>query len=104
MLLGASSLPIRVNSLAPSWTATQVLPSLNELLKAVDYDAQSPGVVARAAAYLFADEQRRGEVVYVCGGKYREIEKAVLAPAYEKVKGEGPSDDEVLERIFALGG
>jgi hypothetical protein len=71
-------------------------------LKAVDYDAQSTNVVARAAAYLLVDEARHGEVVYVCGGKYREIEKAVLAPAYDVVKGTGPSDDEVLARIFAL--
>lgn len=104
VLLEASKLPIRVNSLAPSWTATQVLPDLGDLLKAVNYDAQSTDVVARGAAYLFVDEKRHGEVVFVCEGKYKEIEKAILAPAYEKVKGEGPSDDEVLARIFALAG
>jgi hypothetical protein len=104
VLLSASNVPIRVNSLAPSWTATQVLPDLGDLLKAVDYNAQSTEVVARGAAYLFVDEQRHGEVVFVCEGKYKEIEKAILAPAYEKVKGEGPSDDEVLARIFALAG
>ncbi|KAJ4370914.1 hypothetical protein N0V86_008608 [Didymella sp. IMI 355093] len=104
VLLSASKVPIRVNSLAPSWTATQVLPDLGDLLKAVNYNAQSTEVVARGAAYLFVDEQRHGEVVFVCEGKYKEIEKAILAPAYEKVKGEGPSDDEVLARIFALAG
>ncbi|KAF2623672.1 NAD(P)-binding protein [Macroventuria anomochaeta] len=104
VLLQASSLPIRVNSLAPSWTATQVLPGLDDLLKAVDYDAQSTDVVARAAAYLFVDGKRHGDVVFVCEGKYKEIEKAILAPAYGKVKGEGPSDDDVLARIFALAG
>ena len=102
--LSASNLPIRVNSLAPSWTATQVLPDLGDLLKAVNCDAQSTDVVARAAAYLLVDEQRHGDVVFVCDGKFKEIEKAILAPAYEKVKGDGPSDDEVLARVFALGG
>jgi hypothetical protein len=41
-------------------------------------------------------------VVFVCDGKYKEIEKAVLAPAYESIKGEGLSDDEVLAKVFAL--
>lgn len=81
-----------------------MLPDLGALLKAVDYDAQSADVVARAAAYLFADETRHGDVVFVYGGKYKEIEKAILAPAYEKVKGEGLSDDAVLAKILALGG
>lgn len=50
------------------------------------------------------DEKRHGDVVFVYAGKYKEIEKAILAPAYEKVKGDGPSDDEVLARIMALEG
>ncbi|KAF1925216.1 NAD(P)-binding protein [Didymella exigua CBS 183.55] len=104
VLLSASNVPIRVNILAPSWTATQVLPDLGNLLKAVNYDAQSTDVVARSAAYLFVDKKRHGEVIFVCEGKYTEIEKAILAPAYEKVKGDGPSDDEVLARIMALAG
>ncbi|KAF9694145.1 hypothetical protein EKO04_007922 [Ascochyta lentis] len=104
VLLSAASLPIRVNSLAPSWTATQVLPDLGDLLKAVNYDAQPTGVVAKAAAYLMADGKRHGDVVFVCDGKYKEIEKAVLAPAYDQVRGSGPSDDEVLARILALAG
>jgi hypothetical protein len=81
-----------------------VLPNLGDLLKAVNYEAQSTSVVARAAAYLFTDEKRNGEVVFVCAGKFKEIEKAILAPAYEKVRGDGPSDDEVLARILALAG
>ncbi|UPX20789.1 uncharacterized protein EKO05_0011009 [Ascochyta rabiei] len=104
VLLSAASLPIRVNSLAPSWTATQVLPDLADLLKAVDYDAQPTAVVAKAAAYLMVDGKRHGDVVFVCEGKFKEIEKAILAPAYDKVRGSGPSDDEVLARIFALAG
>jgi NAD(P)-dependent dehydrogenase (short-subunit alcohol dehydrogenase family) len=104
VLLQASNLPIRVNVLSPSWTATEVLPGLGDLLKAVNYDAQSAAPVARAAAYLLVDESRHGDVVFVCGGKFKEIEKAILAPAYEKVKGDWPSDDEVLARILALSG
>jgi NAD(P)-dependent dehydrogenase (short-subunit alcohol dehydrogenase family) len=93
ILLSSASLPIRVNTLAPSWTSTQVLP-----------EAQPTSVVARAAAYLMVDGARHGDVVFVCEGKYTEIEKAILAPAYDKVRGEGPSDDDVLAKIFALAG
>lgn len=81
-----------------------MLPDLGDLLKAVNYDAQSTAVVARAAAYLMVDGERKGDVVFVCGGRYKEIEHAVLRPAYDQVRGDGPSDDEVLERIFALAG
>lgn len=104
LVLSASNLPVRVNILMPSWTATQVLPDLGNLLKAVNYEAQSAEVVARGAALLFVDEKRNGEAIFVCGGKFKEIEKAILAPAYDKVKGDGPSDDEVLARIMALEG
>jgi NAD(P)-dependent dehydrogenase (short-subunit alcohol dehydrogenase family) len=97
-----AGLPIRVNSLAPSWTATQVLPDLETLLNAVSVEAQSTAVVARAVAYLMASKSRHGDMVYVCGGKYKEIEKAVLNPAYNAIKGEAPSDDEVLAKVFAL--
>ena len=51
------------------------------------------------------DASRQGNVVYVSDGKYKEIEKAVLWPAYESIKGEGNlSDDEVVERIMGLSG
>lgn len=51
------------------------------------------------------DTSRNGEVIYVSDGKYKEIEKAVLGPAYQTIKGEGnPSDDEILERILGLAG
>lgn len=103
-LVEAAGLPIRVNCLAPSWTATQVLPDLEMLLKAVAQESQSPAVVARAVAYLMADKSRHGEVIFVCDGKYKEIEKAILAPAYETIKGDGPSDDDVLAKVFALAG
>ena len=96
--------PIRINTLAPSWTATQVLPDLKDLLAAVSHNCQSTLVVARAAAYLMASKSRHGDLIYVCDGRYTEIEKTVLAPAYETIKGDSPSDDAVLEKLMALGG
>jgi hypothetical protein len=71
------------------------------IMKGISLEVQEPLVVARAVAYLMVDPSRHGEVIYVSDGKYKEIEKAVLWPALENIKGEGnPSDDEVLERIM----
>jgi NAD(P)-dependent dehydrogenase (short-subunit alcohol dehydrogenase family) len=98
-----AGLPIRVNALTPSWTTTNVLPSMDAIMKGISHEAQAPLIVARAAAYLMVDASRNGNVVYVSDGKYTEIEKAVLWPAVKTIIGEGnPSDDEVLERILAL--
>jgi NAD(P)-dependent dehydrogenase (short-subunit alcohol dehydrogenase family) len=97
-----AGLPIRVNSLAPSWTATQVLPDLETLLSAVSVEAQPTSVVARAVAYLMASKTRHGDMIYVCDGKFKEIEKAILNPAYNAIRGSSLSDDEVLARVFAL--
>ena len=72
-------------------------------MKAVGHESQPTVVVARAAALLMVDASRNGDVIFVSDGKYKEIERSVLAPAYETIKGEGPSDDEILKRIVALG-
>jgi hypothetical protein len=76
---------------------------MDDLMKGAAHEAQSTLVVARCVAYMMVDASRHGEVIYVSDGEYTEIEKAVLWPAYESIKGEGnPSDDEVLRRILAL--
>lgn len=102
-LTKVAGLPIRVNTLAPSWTATQVLPDLKTLLDAVSQACQSTDVVARAVAYLMATKSRHGEIIFVCEGKFKEIENSVLAPAYESIKGDSLSDDAVLAKVMALG-
>jgi NAD(P)-dependent dehydrogenase (short-subunit alcohol dehydrogenase family) len=104
-LVESAGLPIRINTLTPSWTSTQVLPNLEGIMKAVSHESQPTVVVARAAVYLMADKSRNGDVIYVQNGKYSEIEHAVLAPAFQTILGKGnPSDDEILKRIFALSG
>ncbi len=78
---------------------------MEDLMKAISHEAQPTLVVARAAAYLMVDASRHGDVIYVSDGKYTEIEKGVLWPAYLSIKGEGnPSDDEVLARMSGLAG
>ncbi|XP_014551616.1 hypothetical protein COCVIDRAFT_30889 [Bipolaris victoriae FI3] len=103
-LVEVAGLPIRVNTLAPSWTATQVLPDLKNLLAAVSHDCQTPDVVARAVAYLMVDKSRHGELIFASNGKYTEIQNTILAPAYEQIKGDDLSDDAVLAKVMALAG
>ncbi|KAL6884893.1 NAD(P)-binding protein [Trichoderma longibrachiatum] len=96
-----AGLPIRINTLTPSWTTSNVLPGLEDLMKGISHVPQPALVVARAAAYLMVDASRQGNVVYIADGKYKEIEKTILYPAYETVLGQGnPSDDEVLKRLL----
>lgn len=72
-------------------------------MRGISHVPQPALVVARAAAYLMVDASRQGDVIFVADGKYKEIEKSVLLPAYETIKGEGnPSDDEVLKRLLEL--
>lgn len=96
----AAGLPIRINTLMPSWTSTNILPDVASIMKSVSHESQPTMVIARIAALLMVDKSRNGDVIFVSDGKYQEIEKSVLAPAYEKIKGDGPSDDEILRRIF----
>ncbi|KAF4337337.1 (-)-trans-carveol dehydrogenase, partial [Fusarium beomiforme] len=101
-LLEDARLPIRVNTLAPSWTESNVLPSLKSLLNAINIEVQPASIVARCAAYLMANTTMNGQVVHVQRGKYAEVDKAVLLPAYRKIKGDDyPSEDEVFERLAA---
>ncbi|EXM15830.1 hypothetical protein RAB80_003812 [Fusarium oxysporum f. sp. vasinfectum] len=101
-LLKAARLPIRVNTLAPSWKDSNVVLSLKSLLNSINVDVQPASVVARCAAFLMADTTIHGQVVHVQRGKYTEVDKAVLIPAYRKIKGDDyPSEDEVFERLAA---
>ncbi|RMZ73387.1 levodione reductase [Pyrenophora seminiperda CCB06] len=102
-LVEVAGLPIRVNTLAPSWTATQVLPNVKDLLAAVQEDCQPASAVAKIATHLMVDKSRHGDLIYVHGGKFTEIEKSILAPAYDKIKGDAISDDAILGKVMALG-
>lgn len=98
----SQNLPITITILAPSWTSTQVLPDVKGIMAAVSHTSQEPLVVARAVIYLMLNKSRHGEVILINEGKYTGIEKSILLPAYDKIRRDGPSDDEILRRIFAL--
>lgn len=99
-VLEAMKLPIRVNILAPTWTDSSVLPDLKGLMAKIGVDLQPASAVARGAALLMADESRNGHVIHVQCGKYKEIDEAVLLPAFKSILGpDYPSEDEVLRRL-----
>lgn len=70
-------LPIRINSIAPSWTDTGILP--RKLITMVGQDKyQSPDFVARSAILLMADQTRHGELIYIDRGNFLEMENGAL--------------------------
>ncbi|KAI0467311.1 major facilitator superfamily domain-containing protein [Xylaria cf. heliscus] len=78
--LAAESVPVRINGVAPSWTGTNMV--LETTFKKVGIYTQPPVAVARAVAKLMADESRRGHLIHVDHGVYKEIDEAVLLPTY----------------------
>ncbi|KAF5024353.1 hypothetical protein F66182_3583 [Fusarium sp. NRRL 66182] len=99
-LLDAAQLPIRVNTLAPSWTDSSVLPSLRSLLESINVEIQPASVVARCTAYLMADTSRNGQLIHIQRNKCTEIDQAILLPMFERIKGHDyPSEDEVIRRL-----
>ncbi|RYP68523.1 hypothetical protein DL771_006600 [Monosporascus sp. 5C6A] len=102
-VISEARLPIRLNTLAATWTESQVLPNLKEMMETVGVEIQPASAVARAAAYLMVDGSRQGHVIHVQRGKYKEIDEAVLLPAFESIRGKDyPSEDDVLRRLKAL--
>ncbi|RYP67627.1 hypothetical protein DL770_008586 [Monosporascus sp. CRB-9-2] len=102
-VINEAKLPIRLNTLAPSWTESQVLPNLKEMMESIGAGLQPASAVARAAAYLMVDGSRHGHVIHVQLGKYKEIDEAVLLPAFESIKGKDcPDENDVLRRLEAL--
>ncbi|KAF4537024.1 putative short-chain dehydrogenase reductase sdr protein [Lasiodiplodia theobromae] len=64
---------IRINTLAPSWTVTNMVPAALAQLGA---NMQEPDVVARAAGLLLVDSARHNQVVLVHGGRSWELSGA----------------------------
>ena len=94
-------LPIRINTLAPTWTNTSVLPGLKETMASIGVEIQTADSVARAAAMLMANKARNGELIHVQRGKYQELDEAVLLPAVARTRGDYPAEDDVLKRALA---
>ena len=99
-LLQPSSYPfIRLNGIAPSWTATGIVAA--DILRPFGAIVQEPDDVARSVVCLFTDDTRHGELVYSWGGRYVEVNRCEggllegIARLVPNVAMEGP----VLERL-----
>lgn len=97
-VLESAEIPIRINGIAPSWTATGLAPDW--ILKVSGVAWQLPDAVARSVALLMADKARNGELIYSVEGRFREIEKAVYVKALAEVlKGEEEEHDLAMKRV-----
>ncbi|KAJ5274224.1 hypothetical protein N7497_004820 [Penicillium chrysogenum] len=65
---------VRLNAVAPSWTATKMIDAA--FIEGLGVGVQRPEVVAKSVALLFNGQQRHGDVIYSWEGKYREVNKA----------------------------
>lgn len=112
-LLKSSNIPIRVNSIGPSWTITGLVPQA--LVDALGGQSQGPEVAARSAAILMADEKRQGNFIYSWEGKFMEVERAKFLPVAAELMGsqgdtgEDPGEGEQknmhdIEKLFETHG
>ena len=93
--------PIRINSLAPSWTVTGMIPPGGvERMGAV---TQPPEAVARNVALFMADEARQGQLVYSVGGRYYEIEEAKLLPLASEIIGKNDEEAALRRLVESFG-
>ncbi|KAJ5087330.1 hypothetical protein N7456_010946 [Penicillium angulare] len=98
-LVGKLEGKIRINAIAPSWTATGLVPP--DAIEALGVAVQSPKVVARSVIFLFTSRTRHGDLIYSRDGTYLEINKATggLLENTETLLGGMMSEDEVYRRI-----
>ncbi|KAG9199572.1 hypothetical protein G6514_008334 [Epicoccum nigrum] len=67
------TLPLRINAIAPSWTATGIVPP--DAVAAIgEAEFQSPDVPARSVVLLMTDGKRHGEMVFSEKGRFLECE------------------------------
>ena len=105
-------LPIRINAIAPSWTATGIVPAA--LIAALGEGAvQSADVVARSVIYLFASEKgeggekQHGACVYSDKGKFWDIEngpRGLNEYAKKMLRGEYVEEEGAMEKLRAMMG
>ncbi|KAL4776880.1 hypothetical protein BDW60DRAFT_202981 [Aspergillus nidulans var. acristatus] len=90
---------VRLNAIAPSWTATGIVPS--DVLRGLGAHVQKPEDVARSVVMLCNDSRRNGELIYSWEGRYCEINQCEgglldgVAKIVPNVAEEGP----VMEKL-----
>ncbi|KAJ5192289.1 hypothetical protein N7449_008431 [Penicillium cf. viridicatum] len=91
---------VRLNAVAPSWTATGVVPTA--FIEDLGVAVQGPEVVARSVALLFSDQQRHQDVIYSWDGKYLEVNNAKggLLAATNGILGNSANEESVMRKIL----
>lgn len=80
--LTAAQLPIRINAIAPSWTASGMVNGKE--VAALGGEVQTSDDAARSALFLMADAAApHGLLVQSHAGRYRDVEQAFVAAAAE---------------------
>lgn len=72
-------LPIRINTIAPAWTATGLAPEA--MLKSRKLNYQKPEAVAASVALLMSDTSRNKQVIYSYTGRYTDLEPSLVKAA-----------------------
>jgi len=93
-------LPIRINCLAPMWTATGMVHG-KDMNKALGVTIQTAQTVADSAILLMADESRHGQCIYSDAGKYWEIEQGLLVKAARQLTMTGGTLEEGIVKAAA---
>ena len=94
---------IRVNCVAPLWTATGLVPKME--VESLGVTTQAPEVVAKSVALCMADESRRGQTIYSIRGKYKEVEKSLLGTAVGILDTEpqdSPADEKMNKEMLEM--
>lgn len=95
--------PIRLNCLAPNWTKSGIVNE--EMVSLTGLALNTPEHVAQSAVLLMVDNNRNGEVIFIDGGKYWEIEESLggagvgsfVGPSLPAGSDEGTDWDRYLE-------
>ncbi|KAF9630719.1 hypothetical protein BFW01_g1281 [Lasiodiplodia theobromae] len=95
--LTAAALPIRINAIAPSWTASGMVDGKE--VAALGGEVQTSEAAARSALFLMAaDAAPHGMLVQSHAGRYKDVEQAFVAAAGEVypegLRGKGEEDGE----------
>lgn len=94
-----AGLPIRINTVAPSWTLTGLVP---DVISTAGKKTQGPDMVARKVAVLMADGGRNGQLIYSHAGKFKEIEESLLLKVVDDILDGDIGDDIVVKRMIDM--
>ncbi|KAL4741028.1 hypothetical protein BDV11DRAFT_213694 [Aspergillus similis] len=96
---GKSPRRVRLNAIAPSWTATGIVPG--DVLRSLGAHVQKPEDVARSVVMLCNDSRRNGELIYSWEGRYREINRCEggLLDGVVKILSNVAEEGAVMEKL-----